>query len=340
MAPRILVEIVGDADKLTKELKKAGGSMSGLGKAAGVAGAALTGGLVIGLKKSADAAMDAQRVQAQTETQLKALGISYKDHAKQIDKAITATSKLAAIDDEELQGAFNDLVRTTGSVSKALKDTALAADISRGAHISLAAGQKAVMQAELGRVTGLKKLGIAVAVVTTAQDEARVKIAAYKAAHKELSAAEENMLKTWAADAKATDKAAMAREGLSQANKKFAGAAEAYGKTAQGAQERLAVSVENLEESFGKLLLPVITKVAAAMSNLANFLEQHTTIAKILVGAIGALAGILITASLATKIMAAAQVLLNIAMSANPIGIVILALAALGAGLVVAWQKS
>src|SRR6266545_5745454 len=162
MAPRILVEIVGDADKLTKELKKAGGSMSGLGRAAGVAGAALTGGLVIGLKKSADAAMDAQRVQAQTESQLKALGISYGAHAKQIDKAIQATSKLAAIDDEELQGSFNDLVRTTGNVSKGLKDTALAADISRGKHISLAAASGLVTKAELGKAGALTKAGIEV----------------------------------------------------------------------------------------------------------------------------------------------------------------------------------
>jgi hypothetical protein len=132
------VEIAADSDKLVKELKKAGGSMQGLGKVAGVAGAAITGGLVIGLKKSADAAMDAQRVQAGTISQLKALGISYQAHAKEIDKAISSTSKLAAIDDEELQGSFNDLVRTTGSVSKALKDTSLAADISRGKHISLA----------------------------------------------------------------------------------------------------------------------------------------------------------------------------------------------------------
>src|SRR6266540_5615402 len=157
MAPRILVEIVGDADNLTKELKKAGGALHGLGKAAGVAGVAITGGLVVGLTKSASAAMDAQRVQAQTESQLKALGISYADHAKQIDKTIASTSRLASIDDEELQGSFNDLVRTTGNVNKALKDTALAADISRGKHISLAAASALVTKAELGKAGALTK---------------------------------------------------------------------------------------------------------------------------------------------------------------------------------------
>src|SRR6266545_2230838 len=170
MPPKILVEIVGDADKLTKELKKAGGSMSGLGKAAGVAGAAITGGLVVGLTKSVGAAMDAQRVQAQTESQLKALGISYKEHTKQIDKTITATSKLAAIDDEELQGAFNDIVRVTGNVNTALRDTSLAADIARGKHIDLGAAAKIVTKAQMGMVSGLKRMGIEITPVTAAVD--------------------------------------------------------------------------------------------------------------------------------------------------------------------------
>lgn len=340
MAPKIVVEILADADKFSKELKKAGGHVEGLGKVAGVAGLALAGGLAVGLKSATSAAMDAQKVNAQTESQLKALGISYGAHAKQIDKSIQATSKLAAIDDEDLQTSFNALVRTTGNVTKALKDTALAANISRGANISLEAGQKAVMQAELGRVTGLKKLGISVATVTTAQDKARLKIAAYRVEHKHLTAEETAMLKTWGDDAKATDKAAMARDGLSQATQKFSGAAEAYGKTAQGAQDRMRVSIENLQESIGKLLLPVVEKLSSALAIGADFMEKHTTITKILMGAVAVLAGVLLAASVATKVMAAGQVLLNIAMSANPIGLVVLAIAGLVIGLAEAWRHS
>lgn len=47
-----------------------------------------------------------------------------------------------------------------------------------------------------------------------------------------------------------------------------------------------------------------------------------------------------LTVSAAQKAMAAAQWLVNVALSANPIGLVILALVALGAALVVAWKKS
>jgi tape measure domain-containing protein len=45
-------------------------------------------------------------------------------------------------------------------------------------------------------------------------------------------------------------------------------------------------------------------------------------------------------AALATRSMAAAQWLMNAAMSANPIGLIILALVALGAAVVIAWKKS
>jgi hypothetical protein len=74
----------------------------------------------------------------------------------------------------------------------------------------------------------------------------------------------------------------------------------------------------------------------------------------VLVGSVGVLAGALLSLSVATKLQAvstalasvataaytAVQWLFNAALMANPIGIVIVALAALGAGLVIAYQKS
>jgi hypothetical protein len=75
---------------------------------------------VVGLKKSADAAIEAERSQAKLVTQLKASGISYRDHAKEIDRVIQATSRLSGIDDEDLQDSFTNIVRVTGDVNKSL----------------------------------------------------------------------------------------------------------------------------------------------------------------------------------------------------------------------------
>ncbi len=317
MASRTLeVQIVGDSKSLENALgrsaKSAETSFQKIGKASLGAGAAITAGVVVGLTKSVQAAEDAQRVQAQTESQLKALGISYADHAKQIENVIDKTSKLAAVDDEELQTSFNQLVRTTGNVGKALKDAALAADIARGKNISLEAATMLVTKAELGKAGALTRAGIAV-------------------------------------DANATKV-----ELLDTLQRKFAGSAKAYGETAAGSQERMRVAVENLEESLGSLLLPMVERVANAMSRLADFFTEHETLAKALVIAIGALGTVMLTVGAAMKIWGAtqavitaataawtaAQWLLNAALTANPIGVVVVALAALVAGIVLAWRQS
>lgn len=312
MARQLVVEIVADASKFSKGIGQAESKMGKVSKAAGIAGAAITGAFVVGMKKSVDAAKEAQVSQSAMETQLKALGISYKAHAGQIDTVIQSTSKLAALDDEDLQNAFTRLTRSSGSVTKGLRDTKIAADVARGAHISLEQATKAVSGVETGRVTALKKLGIEVDKHTTKQ------------------------------------------EAIAKLQEKFAGASEAYGKTAAGSQERLGVATENLEESMGTILLPTIEKVAGMMADLAGFFEEHKKLTEALIIVVGTLGGVLLAYSAYTKIAtvatalfgketkgaAAMQWLLNAAMEANPIGLVIIALALLAAAFVIAWKKS
>jgi hypothetical protein len=92
-----------------------------MGAGATIAAAAFGGALVVGLKKSVDAAIDSQKVQKATEVQLRALNISYGAHKKQIDGVINSTSRLAALDDEELQQSFTRLLPATHNVNKALR---------------------------------------------------------------------------------------------------------------------------------------------------------------------------------------------------------------------------
>lgn len=106
----------------------------------------------------------------------------------------------------------------------------------------------------------------------------------------------------------------------------------------------------------------VMTSIASAIASAAGFINQHRTAMTALAGAItavvvitkihtaalaiqaaGGLLAALKTTKLitsATKAYAAVQWLLNAALTANPIGIVIVALVALGAGLVLAYKKS
>jgi hypothetical protein len=109
MATRTLsVQITGDARSLNRTLdgtesrtKKWSGRIATAGLAAGA-------GLAVGLKKSAEAAIEAEKSQAKMITQLKASGISYKAHAKQIDEVIQKTSQLSGLDDEDLAGLVHE----------------------------------------------------------------------------------------------------------------------------------------------------------------------------------------------------------------------------------------
>lgn len=133
-------------------------------------------------------------------------------------------------------------------------------------------------------------------------------------------------------------------------------AAEAKTHTLAGETETLKSTAGDLATKFGQALIPMLTKVAGATLTVVNFFEKHQAAAKALAAVIG---GVLSVAMLAygshlvqsaaqslkwigdlkdlqivQKASAAAQWLMNAAMDANPIGIVIVAVAALVAALI------
>lgn len=267
MSRKIEVVIAGDARSLERAFGKAGKSgssfgstMAKVGKASLIAGGAIAAGVVVGLKKSVDAAKEAEVSQQKMQTQLKALGISFDAHSAQIETAIQKTSKLAALDDEDLQDAFTALVRVTGDVNKGLEGTALAADIARGKGIELEAATAIVTKASLGMVGSLKRQGIEITAVTAAMD-------ALKAAHGKATAAQIE-------SAKAADLAATKQKAIAALQKTFAGAAEDYGKTSAAASERFQVALENLKEHIGAKLLPALTKLTGWAADHLPTLEK------------------------------------------------------------------
>jgi hypothetical protein len=225
---------------LEKMGSTAGRVTKGMALGFATAGAAAGRCLVVGLKKSVDAAKDAEASMAKVKTIVDNAGISFDKHAKQIDKVIQAHSRLTGFDDEDLSESFANMVRTTGNLSEAFKLNGLAADIARAKGTDLAGAQSLLARVYNGSYTGVKRLGIAIEPVTKAQD-------ALKASTKN---ATEEQIKA----AKAADKAATSQAAIAKLQKAFGGQAEAYGKTAAGAQERLSVAVENLQEKIGAKL--------------------------------------------------------------------------------------
>lgn len=115
-----------------------------------------------------------------------------------------------------------------------------------------------------------------------------------------------------------------------------------------------AAAQENLSATMGKGLLPVVQMYQSVLNSVLTLLGNHTTATTAAIGVVAALAAAVVVVNAAMKVYAAsaaivkaataawtaAQWLLNAALTANPVGIIILALVAFGAALVVLWTKS
>lgn len=123
---------------------------------------------------------------------------------------------------------------------------------------------------------------------------------------------------------------------------------------ASNSQKIAAATSADMSAQLGMKLLPAYTAVLQVGIQFLDFLSKHTTAVAVVVAVVGTLAaavlGISAAQTIASTAMAvgrgavmaytAAQWLLNAAMTANPIGLVVLAIVALVAIFVVAYRKS
>lgn len=129
--------------------------------------------------------------------------------------------------------------------------------------------------------------------------------------------------------------------------KTYKGAAASSAKTAAGQWQIAKVQAAELGEEIGYKLIPFLTKAAAAGLKVVDWISRNQTTAAALVGTLGSLLAITWAVSKAmqawgaiTRVLAIAQTLLNLALSANPIGLIVIGIAALVAGLILAYKKS
>lgn len=80
---------------------------------------------------------------------------------------------------------------------------------------------------------------------------------------------------------------ASATELLDLLQRKYAGSAEAYGRTAAGAQERFSVALENTQEIIGVALLPSLTKLLEKGTEWLNDSENQARIQAVVEDAAG-----------------------------------------------------
>jgi methyl-accepting chemotaxis protein len=103
---------------------------------------------------------------------------------------------------------------------------------------------------------------------------------------------------------------------------------------------------EDVTAELGAALLPIVLKILPVFADLADFVSENTDLVLILAGVIGGLATAVVVANIAMKLWAGAQAiataatwLFNAALAANPIVLIVAAIAALVAGLIILEAK-
>jgi hypothetical protein len=297
MSRTIEVQIIGDASRLEKSFRQAsdsgsrfGSALSKLGTMAKLGTAGLTAGVVVGLKKSVDAAIEAEAAQRRMLSALDQAGVSYQQYGSAIEAAVQKTSRLAAVDDEQLQDAFSRLVRTTGDVKQSLEGMSLAADIARARGISLEASTKMVERAMLGNEQAFKRVGVAMEkgasvqeTLAAAQEKFGGAAAEYgasaAAAQERLGIAFENLQET--IGAKLLPAFTRLLEGL---NSLIAWAQENWPRFQQAAEaafERVRAAAQALVDYYRSNLQPAIEAVVSAIKAIwQRFGNEITSVVK------------------------------------------------------------
>jgi len=155
-------------DAVGKSLDRTKKSVVGFGNATNLAfGAA---GLAYGINSTIKAFKEAEKQTAKVKASLATLGLANESVQKKIERVTLAQQELSGFADDELQGSFATLVRSTGDVDEALKSNALAMDIARARGVDLNTVGNVLAKVYDGNVGILKRYGVAVEKDATIQE--------------------------------------------------------------------------------------------------------------------------------------------------------------------------
>lgn len=108
--------------------------------------------------------------------------------------------------------------------------------------------------------------------------------------------------------------------------------------TAAGSAQIAAAQWEDAKAQLGEGFLPIAVEVTDKLSELAELAGQHPQLFTAAGAAIGIFTGVVLAAKAAIEVATAAQVLFNLALNANPLGVVITALGATAAAVVILYN--
>jgi hypothetical protein len=317
------------------------------------------GGLAAGLGLATKAAVEDQKAQDLLALALENTTGGTKDGAAELEKFISATSRSAAVTDDELRPAMANLLRGTRDVERAQVLMATALDVSAATGKDLESVTIAMSKAENGQLDALKKLGIPLGENSVAlKEKAKLTKEAAKYTN-ELATIEFNLSSGFIDATEAAEKSLRINEKLTSTNaelaevtaragdftldlsNQFGGAAATAANSFEGQMKGLTIALDETKESIGAALLPALMVLLSVLKPIADFAQENTKVFLIFIGVIGTLATAIIAANVAMKIYQATLVLtkiatvaLNVATSANPFVLVAAAVIALTAAMV------
>ena len=298
-AAQLEIEILAHAEKAIAEMDKVKGSAGS--SFDGMKAAALGAGLAVAgvMVKATEAAADHETHVAKLEQAYRNAGLPIDQMKTALEENDAAARKTGQSADD-LDDAFTKLVTATKDTTKAHEELGVAQDLAAFKGISVADASDAIIKANEGNTKSLKAMGIA----------------------------------TTDSNGKQLD-AQHIMENLTAA---VHGQADAYGQTAEGGLKRFHESTEQLQVALGSALLPALQSIINALMPLFDWLGRNQGIISTLIPFVAALGGVVLAIIEAQRVWIAVQTAFNIVMDANPIGIVIVAVAALVAGVIYAYN--
>ncbi len=340
----------GHFDKLHSGVKRTAIAFGGLAVIAKVTGL---------LEDSVKAAAKDEVAMQRASTAVTNSGESWKKLQKPIDDYLTKASETSGINKGELAASFAKAETATGNHAKAMKLLHLAMEISVQTGKPLSVVLLAVTKESQGNTKALAKYGVVGVEVGKHVDALKAKYATLAQEQKgKLTPAQKEAEKGALDHAKALDKAQNAAATAASANTKYAHALQDHAQTMAGKMQIFEAKFEEIKVRIGNVILPYIiqglTLLMTAFDDVSGFIDKNKTLVEVLGVAVGVVTGILVIHAVAVKAVEAAQKiwtvvtnaqtgaqwLLNAAMNANPIGLVVIAVTGLIAGLVLLYTQS
>jgi hypothetical protein len=230
-----------------------------------------------------------------------------------VEDWITKTSMATAVADDELRPALGKLATATGDVQKAQDLMAIALNASAQTGKPLEAVTTAIAKAQAGSFGALNKL------IPGMVD--------------------------------ASDKTLTFADAMAALDEKTKGAAETAANNDPYA--KMTIAMNETKEAIGAGLLPILQKFTPYLQQAAFWAQENADKISALMIVVGSLAGSILAINgalkvyegvmgaikIATTVWTGVQWLLNAALNANPIGLVVIAITALIAAFVLAYTK-